>query len=114
MEIVGINKLQKLKKKNLGNTRLINSINELLRELETKNWENTQQIKHDRPDADLVHNDGFYFFNINIHRTMILIEFGDYGQATIVWCGTHNEYETTFKNNKDTIANWLKSKGYTN
>ena len=87
----------------------------MLKELEIKNWNNPQQLKQDRPDADLVHNDGFYFFNINIHRTMILIEFGeDCEAATIVWCGTHDEYEATFKNNKDTIAKWLKSKGYIN
>ncbi|ABG60739.1 type II toxin-antitoxin system HigB family toxin [Cytophaga hutchinsonii] len=114
MEIIGIKKLQKLKNKNLGNGRLANAIDELLQELEVKNWKNGKQLKQDRPDADLVHNDGFYFFNINIHRTMILIEFCDDGQATIVWCGTHDEYELTFKNNKKTIANWLKSKGYTN
>lgn len=45
---------------------------------------------------------------------MILIEFGEDCEATIVWCGTHDEYEATFKNNKDTIAKWLKSKGYIN
>ncbi|XJR89516.1 hypothetical protein ACH34E_01525 [Elizabethkingia anophelis] len=43
---------------------------------------------------------------------MILIEFDDQGEATIVWAGTHKEYETIFKNNKATIEKWLRSKGY--
>jgi hypothetical protein len=34
------------------------------------------------------------------------------GEATIVWAGTHQEYETTFKNNKVTIEKWLRKKGY--
>lgn len=71
-----------------------------------------QKIKDIRKDADLVHNNGFYFFNINIHRTMILIEFDEEGEATVIWEGTHQEYETTFKNNKATIEKWLRSGGY--
>lgn len=63
-------------------------------------------------DADRVHTDGFYFFDINIHRTLILIEFDDDGEATIIWAGTHQEYESTFKNNKPTIEKWLRNKGY--
>lgn len=43
---------------------------------------------------------------------MVLIEFEDYGEATIVWCGSHDEYEAIFKNNKKTIRKWLKSKGW--
>lgn len=39
---------------------------------------------------------------------MILIEFDD-SEATIVWTGTHQEYEKTFKNNKNTIKKWLRS-----
>jgi len=61
-----------------------------------------------RPDADCVHNDGFYFFDISIHRTMILIEF-DKNEASVAWVGSHSEYDRTFKNNKKTIRNWLKS-----
>ncbi|WP_370033267.1 type II toxin-antitoxin system HigB family toxin [Flavobacterium sp. 28YEA47A] len=71
-----------------------------------------QQIHEVRNDADKVHGEGFYFFNINIHRTLILIELDDEGEATIVWAGTHAEYETTFKNNKSTVEKWLRSKGY--
>jgi hypothetical protein len=70
------------------------------------------EILKDRPDADQVHNDGFYFFNINIHRTLILIEFDMSGEATIIWGGTHKEYDDVFKNNKRTIHRWLSNKGY--
>lgn len=41
-----------------------------------------------------------------------MIEFDENGEVTIVWVGTHQDYETTFKNNKDTIEKWLRSKGY--
>ncbi len=65
-------------------------------------------MKEARPDADIVHSDGFYFFNLNIHRTMILIEFDEDGEATVVWAGSHQEYDKTFKNNKSTIKKWLR------
>lgn len=53
-------------------------------------------------------NVAFYFFNINIHRTMILIEFDD-NEATAVWVATHQGYQVTFKNNRNIIKKWLKS-----
>ncbi|WP_445736995.1 type II toxin-antitoxin system HigB family toxin [Mariniflexile sp.] len=64
--------------------------------------------KNDRPDADNVHSEGFYFFNISIHRTMILIVFED-SQASIVWTGNHKEYDKTFKGTKSTIEKWLRN-----
>ncbi len=112
MEITGRAKLIKLQRKNRGNINLCKAIDELLVELENKNWKTPLELKADRPDADIVHSDGFYIFNINIHRTMILIEFDEDGEATIVWCGTHDEYEGTFKNNKDTIETWLRNRGF--
>lgn len=39
---------------------------------------------------------------------MIHIEFDD-DEASVVWVGTHQEYENTFKNNKKTIKKWLNS-----
>jgi mRNA interferase HigB len=59
-----------------------------------------------------VHSDGFYFFDINVHRTLIMIEYADDGEATIVWAGTHQEYEIVFKNNKSTIEKWLRRNNY--
>lgn len=35
----------------------------------------------------------------------------DEGTATITWAGTHNEYESIFKNNKTTIEKWLRNQG---
>lgn len=43
---------------------------------------------------------------------MILLEFSEDGEATVVWIGNHQDYERTFKNNKKTIEKWLKSKDY--
>lgn len=84
------------------------AIDQLIKDIDENNWKNQTELIKARKDADNVHSDGFFFFNINIHRTMILIEFDDI-EATVVWAGTHQEYETTFKNNRNTIKKWLKS-----
>lgn len=94
--------LIKLKKKNIGNVKLTNAIDELIDDLENNLFKTLAELKAIRNDADKVHADGFCFFDINVHRTMIMIEFDD-DEATIVWVGTHDEYENTFKNNKSTI-----------
>lgn len=107
MELLQLNKLIKLKRKNLGNTKLINAIDKLVHEIENANWTKKTDVKSSRPDADCVHSDGFYFFDINIHRVMVLIVFED-NEATIIWAGSHDEYEKTFKGNKDTIVKWLR------
>lgn len=114
MEITGKSKLEKLRRKNRGNKLLSQAIDELVNELENEDCKDQGQLKKIRPDADLVHNDGFFIFNINVHRTMILIEFEDEGEATVVWCGSHDEYVMTFKNNKSTIKKWLKKQGFIN
>ena len=44
--------------------------------------------------------------------TLILIELDNEGEATIIWVGTHKEYEATFKSNKKTIEKWLRSNSY--
>lgn len=114
MRIVNLKLIEKYKFKNKGNTKLWTEIDELISVIKHKSWQNQIQLKKDRIDADCVHEDGFYFFNIQAHRTLILIEFGEDGEATIAWCGNHNEYDKTFRNNKDTIKKWLKSKGWIN
>ena len=88
MKLFYKNKLDKLKSKNKGNTKLINEIEKLIIDLESYTWINQQDIIHARPDADCVHSKGFYFFNINVHRTLVLIEFDESGQAFIVWAGS--------------------------
>ncbi len=90
---------------------MCNEIDKLISDLE--NFKpGKKSISDIRSDANNVHSDGFYFFNINIHRTLIMVEFDDDGEAMIVWAGTHQEYETTFKNNKPTIKKWLRKNGY--
>ena len=107
MELLQKSKLLKLKKKNRGNTKLIRAIDNLISDIESNNWANKIDLKLSRPDADCVHNDGFYFFDINVHRTMILIVFED-EEATVIWAGSHDEYDKTFKGNKSTITKWLR------
>ncbi len=111
MRIIGKKIIVKVKVKNSGNQKLCKAIDQLVADLEQFNPFEVS-LRDLRPDADCVHNDGFYFFNIHVHRTLILIEMDEEGEATIVWAGTHQEYESTFKNNKVTIEKWLRKKGY--
>ncbi len=111
MDLIRKDKLQKLKKKKRSNKKLCQKIDQLIDDIENALWSNPEDVKNDRPDADCVHTDGFYFFDIEIHRTMVLLEFSD-DEATVVWVGSHDNYETTFKNNKDVIEKWLRSRGY--
>ena len=109
MRLTGKKILEKLKRKNKGNSKLVKAIDKLISDIEDNDWKNEEEFRETIKDADRVHNDGFYFININIHRTLVLIEFDDEGEATIIWSGTHQEYEAIFKNNKSTIKKWLKS-----
>lgn len=111
MRIIGKKTILKIKKKNIGNKKLGAEIDKLIIDLENFNPDE-KNINDIRNDADCVHNEGFYFFNISIHRTLIMIEFDDDGEATIVWAGSHQEYESTFRNNKLTIEKWLRKNGY--
>ncbi len=108
MRLVNKKALEKLRRKNRGNVYLSSAIDKLIKDIEINEWENQKELNQTRPDADCVHSDGFYFFDINIHRTMILVEFDD-KEASVLWVGTHQEYEMIFKNNKSTIKKWLKS-----
>jgi hypothetical protein len=111
MRILGKKTILKIKKKNIGNKKLCIEIDKLITDLEKFN-PSEKSINDIRSDADCVHNDGFYFFDINIHRALILIELDDEGEATILWAGTHQEYEATFRNNKLTVEKWLRKKGH--
>lgn len=114
MDILNLKLLEKLKRKNKGNVALIAAIDLLISDLKSNEFSNQTDLLNVRPDADCVHSDGFYFLDINIHRTLVLIEFEENGEINIVWCGTHDEYETTFKNNKSTIRKWLKDREWIN
>ncbi|EPR67263.1 type II toxin-antitoxin system HigB family toxin [Cyclobacterium qasimii] len=108
MRLINKKILEKLKRKNKGNVLLTKAVDELIKDIHDNNWTDQTELNKSRHDADNVHADGFYFFNIHIHRTMILIGF-DENEATAVWVGTHQQYEMTFKNNKSTIKKWLKA-----
>jgi mRNA-degrading endonuclease HigB of HigAB toxin-antitoxin module len=95
-------------RKNRGNSKLEKAILQLISDIEKSNWQRPHEIQQIRPDADCVHGGEFYFFNINVHRTLILIQFEEDQKATIVWAGSHDDYELTFKNSKNVIRKWLK------
>lgn len=103
--------LEKLKKKNRGNYQLKKAVDDLIDTIEMASWNNPIELINSRPDADCVNSEGFYFFNIKVHRTMIMIEFED-DKATIVWAGSHQDYEKTFQNNKTVIEKWLREKSW--
>ena len=109
MKLLRKHKLNKLKSKNRGNTKLIKAIDKLISDIEKANWTKPTDIKDTRPDADCVHSDGFYFFDLNVHRTMIMVVFEN-DEATVIWTGSHDEYDNTFKGNKTTIEKWLRIK----
>ena len=56
--------LLRLKIKNSGNLKLIKAIDKLISDIEKNDWSSQIEIKKVRPDADSIHSDGFYFFNI--------------------------------------------------
>ena len=91
---------------------MIKAIDKLIDDIQLSKWNSQLELKETRPDADCVHSDGFYLFNLNIYRTMILIEFDENKRARIVWTGSHQEYEKIFKNNRKTIKKWLKDNGW--
>ncbi len=108
MKIINKHILAKLIRKNRGNIKLLKSVKQLVEQIENSNWSAPIELIEIRPDADCVYGGEFYFFNLNVHRTLILIEFEDNGEATIVWAGDHDDYELVFKNNRDVIKKWLK------
>lgn len=108
MRLLGKSILEKLKRKNGGSQKLTKAIDKLISDVEGFTGD-FKALKKIRPDADKVHNDGFYFFDLDVHRTMLLLEFSD-NEATIIWAGNHDKYERTFQNNKKVIESWLRNK----
>jgi len=111
VRLLGKRLLVKYKKKNSGNIILMRAVDKLVADLEENKISSKEDLYMIRPDADQVHAEGFYFFNLVDHRTMILLEFTE-DESTVVWCGDHDSYERTFRNNKQTIRKWLQSKNY--
>ncbi len=110
MKFLRKDKLIKLKRKNQGNLKLTKAIDALIEAIESSDWQDKLELIESRPDADRVHSEDFFFFDINIHRTLALIAFND-GYAEILWVGNHDEYDSTFKGNKKTIETWLRNHG---
>jgi mRNA-degrading endonuclease HigB of HigAB toxin-antitoxin module len=104
--------LAKLIQKNRGNVKLIKAIEKLILDIENNRWETPRDLIEARPDADCVYGGEFFIFNINIHRTLILIEFEENGDATIVWAGNHDDYVLTFRNNRNVIKKWLRDNNW--
>lgn len=109
MNIANRNLLERLKRKNRGNVKLIKAIDKLILDIQENEWNSQLELKETRPDADCIHSEGFYFLNLNIHRTMVLMEFDENKRVRIIWIGSHQEYEKTFKNNRNMIKKWLKN-----
>ncbi len=112
MRIINKHILGKLIRKNRGNSKLLKAVQQLIADIEDSNWETPHDLTEKRPDADCVYGGEFYFFNINIHRTLIMIELEEDGEATIVWAGSHDDYELTFKNNRNVIKKWLRDNNW--
>ena len=110
MKLLRKDKLLKLKRKNRGNLKLSKAIDKLILDIESANWKEKLELIESRPDADRVHSDGFFFFDINIHRTLMLVVFTEQ-YAEVLWVGNHNEYDSIFKGNKNTIEAWLRNHG---
>ncbi|OQX77376.1 MAG: addiction module toxin RelE [Bacteroidetes bacterium 4484_276] len=110
MDLIRKDRLLKLKRKNQGNVKLSKAIDKLIGDIESSEWKNKLEVIESRPDADRVHSDNFFFFDIYIHRVMILIAFNEH-EAEIIWVGDHADYDSTFKGNKRTIETWLRNHG---
>ncbi len=110
MKLLRKDKLLKLKRKNQGNLKLIKAIDKLIEDIESSDWKNKLELIESRPDADRVHSDDIFFFDINIHRTMTLVVFSE-EYTEVLWVGNHTEYDSTFRGNKKTIETWLRNHG---
>jgi hypothetical protein len=91
MKLIGENKLLKMEVKNSVKLRLVHEIDKLIFDIEKNDWQNETELRGARNDADFVHEDGCYFFNILGHSIMILIEFDVDGEAAVVWAGNDHD-----------------------
>jgi hypothetical protein len=70
--------------------KLFKAIDKLILDIESACWSDKLELVKSRPDADRVHCEDFFFFDINIHRTLVLIVFSKQ-YAEILWVGNHDE-----------------------
>jgi len=110
LKLLRKDRLLKLKRKNQGNLKLLKAIDKLIKDIESADWKDKLELIESRTDADRVHSEDFFFFDINIHRILTLIVFTEQ-YAEILWIGNHDEYDCTFKGSKKTIETWLRNHG---
>ena len=84
MNILGKGHLIILKHKNQGNIKLLIAVDKLIQDLESGKIGSAESLQKIRSDADKVYNSGIYFFNIHIHRALLIIEFNKL-QAKVLW-----------------------------
>jgi mRNA interferase HigB len=77
LKLLRKDKLLKFKRKNQGNLKLNKAIDKLIEDIEKSDWKDKLELVESRPDADRVHSDDIFFFDINIHRTLTLIVFNE-------------------------------------
>lgn len=111
MDLINRKKLVKLKKKNKSNKKLLVAVDEFMKTIEGAKWKDVKEMKKERRDADHIHDNRFYFFDLYIHRVFCLMEITD-NELDVLWVGTHDEYEKIFKNNKNTAKKWLRERQY--
>ena len=57
--------------------KLSKAIDKLITDIESSEWKDKLELIETRPDADRVHSEDFFFFNINVHRAFLLIVFNE-------------------------------------
>lgn len=117
MILIGKNKLIKFGKKARGNKILNQNIADIIKLIENKNnnckdeKEFKELLKSYDPD-NVSRGYNAFFLNISkADRSLVVVEYDEIeGEVDVLFVGTHDEYETTFKNNKDVIEKYLKDR----
>lgn len=76
----------------------------LINVLENAEIHSQEHFRTLRRDAEKVHNEGFYFVDIIVHRALLLVLIEE-KQVRVVWAGNHQEYERILKTTKTASRN---------
>lgn len=90
MRIIGLNKLDKFKKKHANSQ---GSLNAWTKEVQTADWNGPQDIKDRFQTASFLANNRV-IFNIkgNDYRLVVVVKYQN-GIVAVDWVGTHAEYD---------------------
>ena len=134
MKLLGLDKLNKMAKKNRGNFILTKAIKSFITEIRNGVWTSQKDLEKSKVKFDCVHSNGFYIADIDKpNRSMVALTFietteikkadnsdktdnekekikKDLGLVHVLWAGSHDQYLRKF-NNKDSITRWLRDKG---